>query len=75
MVVTGELTGMILVVANFEDYVELWLPAQRAPGIISNEFQSQELPPLSVPPTFVEWYRAWLIRSLIDIQALKLESG
>lgn len=75
IVVCGELRGTILDVANFEGYVGLWLPAQRAPGIVSNEFRPKELPPLSTPPTFVEWYSGWISRSLIDLQASKLESG
>lgn len=75
LVVCGELTGRVLDVANYEGFVGLWLPAQRAPGIVSTEFLPEELSPLLSPPTFVEWYQGWIVRSMSDLQTLNVKPG
>lgn len=67
LVTAGEFTGSVWDVARFKGYEGQWVPARRAPGIVS--IKGPELPALPTPPTLAEWYMAWLERIEDDVLA------
>jgi hypothetical protein len=79
LVLTGEFTGRVWDLACFEGFSGEWLPARLPPGLsgsrrgryrLLSRFRRptdhRELPRLSRPPTFREWYVGWAERCLID---------
>jgi hypothetical protein len=66
LVTAGEFIGSVWDVACYEGWDGQWIPAQRAPGILDVETKAK-LPALSSPPTFLEWYEAWLERVEVDL--------
>lgn len=66
LVTAGELTGTVWDVAFGDGSDGQWIPAQRASGLLKLRSRIK-LPDLSSPPTFPEWYKAWLERVEVDL--------
>jgi len=68
LVLRGEFIGRVFDVANFVGYSGEFLPARRPPGLIRlHPPKPRELPPIPSPPTFREWFAAWIERCLTDL--------
>ena len=67
LILTGAFTGRVWDLANFVGYDGEWLPAKRPPGKVKYGFQPAKLGSLSTPPTFGEWYEAWIERCFSDL--------
>jgi hypothetical protein len=68
LALTGEFTGRVFDLNNAVGYCGEWLPARRPPGW--REFgmpHPRELPRLPSPPTFGEWFSAWVERCVTDL--------
>lgn len=70
LVVQGEYRGRIWAVASYVAYEGLWVSGDRPPGVVGIP-TTTDLPSLSKPPTFLEWYQAWLDRCFADLQGPK----
>jgi hypothetical protein len=70
LALTGEFAGRVFDVNNAVGYRGEWLPARRPPGWWNYGMPHPcELPPLSSPPTFGEWFSGWVERCRIDLAA------
>jgi hypothetical protein len=68
LALTGEFAGKVFDVNNAVGYCGEWLPARRPPGWWEYGMpHPRKLPPLSSPPTFVEWFSGWVERCLTDL--------
>ena len=68
LALSGEFAGRVFDLNNAVGYRGEWLPARRPPGWW--EFgmpHPRELPRLTRPPTFGEWFSGWVERCLIDL--------
>jgi hypothetical protein len=74
LVTAGELAGTVWDVACYEGWNGHWAPARRASGILALKTK-EKLPELSSPPTWIEWYNAWLERVEADLASLDAPQG
>ena len=69
LVLKGEFAGKVWDVGNHTAHHGQWYPAPRPPGLLFRDWsQRKELPALPKPPTFVEWFRGWIERCLVDLR-------
>jgi hypothetical protein len=68
LVLQGEFAGKVWDVCNPTAHHGQWYPALRPPGRLFRDSSRQKvLPRLPKPPTFVEWYRGWIERCLMNL--------
>jgi hypothetical protein len=66
LITAGECAGTVWDVACYEGWNGQWSPARRASGLLNLKTKTKLLD-LSSPPTFLEWYEAWLERVEADL--------
>lgn len=68
LILTGEFAGRVWDLDNSVGYCGEWKPAVRPPGWLELGLpHRRELPPLSRPPTFGEWFESWIEQCLTDL--------
>ena len=73
LVTAGEFVGTVWDVACYQGWDGWWVPARRAPGILGRKHH-KPLPDLTSPPTFLQWYEAWVERVEVDVADFKAPS-